>query len=132
MFSAEPYLVTLGKNVHISRNASFVCHDGSTLPFRKDIPDLELAAEIRVGDNIFIGTGAIILAGVTIGSDCVVGAHAVVTKDVPDGSIVAGNPAKILKRTQDFIQTAEKKSLKIGHLLGKDKVEAYKEIFNKQ
>ena len=131
MFSAEPYLVTLGENVHISRNAEFVCHDGATLPFRKDIPDLELAAEIKVGNNVFIGTGALILAGVTISDDSVVGAHAVVTKDVPAGSIVAGNPARIVKTTDDFIQQAKEKSLKIGHLTGKDKVLAYKKIFNK-
>lgn len=132
MFSAEPYLVTLGRNVHISIGASFICHDGSTLPFRKDVPDLELAAEIKLGDNIFVGTGAIILAGVTIGNDCIVGAHAVVTKDVPDGSIVAGNPARIVKTTSEFFQQAQQKSLKIGHLTGKDKVVAYKKIFNKK
>jgi len=131
MFSAEPYLVTLGKNVHISREASFVCHDGSTLPFRKDIPDLELAAEIKVGNNIFIGTGAIILAGVTIGDNSVVGARAVVTKDVPSGSIVAGNPARVIKTTKDFIEQAKIKSLNFGHLTGKDKIAAYKNYFNK-
>src|SRR3990167_9860876 len=60
MFSSEPYLVTLGDNVYISIGARFVCHDGSTLPFRKDIPDLELAGEIRVGNNVFIGAGALV------------------------------------------------------------------------
>ena len=40
MFSSEPYLVTLGDNVFITIDARFKCHDGSTLPFRKDVPDL--------------------------------------------------------------------------------------------
>ena len=132
MFSAEPYLVTLGKNVHISIDASFVCHDGATLPFRKIIPDLELAGEIHVGDNVFIGTGAIVLANVSIGNNCVIGAHAVVTKNVPDGSVVAGNPAKIIKSTEAFLTDAKRKSLKFGHLTGKDKVDAYKKVFNKK
>lgn len=132
MFSAEPYLVTLGENVYISIGASFICHDGSTLPFRKEIPDLELAGEIRVGNNVFIGMGALILPNVSIGNNCVVGANAVVTKDVPDGSIVAGNPARIVSTTEDFLKRAQTKSLKIGHLTGKEKVMAYKKIFNKK
>lgn len=132
MFSAEPYLVTLGNNVYISIGARFVCHDGSVLPFRKDIPDLELAGEIIVGDNVFIGMGALLLADVSIGSNSIVGANAVVTKNVPDGTIVAGNPARIIGNTSAFLERAEKKSLKIGHLTGEEKIRAYKKIFNKR
>jgi len=132
MFSSEPYLVTLGDNVFISVNARFVCHDGSTLPFRKDIPDLELAGEISVGDNVFIGMGALVLPNVKIGSNCIVGANSVVTKDVPDGAIVAGNPARIISETSDFLKRAQERSLKIGHLHGEAKVEAYKRIFHKK
>ncbi|MEZ3134905.1 DapH/DapD/GlmU-related protein [Stutzerimonas kunmingensis] len=132
MFSSEPYLVTLGDNVYISIGACFICHDGSTLPFRKDIPDLELAGEVRVGDNVFIGAGALILPNVTIGNNCVVGANSVVTRSVPDGSIVAGNPARVVSKTEDFLIRAQEKSLKIGHLTGLEKILAYKKIFNKK
>nr|WP_305519079.1 acyltransferase [Pseudomonas sp. Q11] len=131
MFSTEPYLVTLGDNVFISIKAKFVCHDGSTLPFRKDIPDLELAGEINVGNNVFIGMGALILPNVRVGNDCIVGANAVVTKDVADGTIVAGNPARVVSSTKDFLERAQTKSLKIGDLVGKEKVQAYKKIFKK-
>lgn len=131
MFSSEPYLVTLGDNVYISIGAGFVCHDGSTLPFRKDYPDLELAGEIKVGDNVFIGMGALVLPNVTIGSNCIIGANSVVTKSVPDGSIVAGNPARLIGNTADFLERAKVKSLKIGHLTGIEKVHAYKRIFAK-
>ena len=131
MFSSEPYLVTLGDNVFVSVGVEFVCHDGSTLPFRKDIPDLELADEIIVGDNVFIGKGATVLPGITIGSNCVIGACALVTKDVPDNCIYGGVPAKFLKTTDEFLDLAQRKSLKIGHLKGKAKVAAYKNIFNK-
>ncbi len=129
MFSAEPYLVTLGDNVYISLDAKFICHDGAVLPFRKDIPDLDITKRITVGNNVFIGLGALILPGVTIGNNCVVGAYSVVTKDVPDGSIVAGNPAKIVKTISDYLEKAQQESIHIGHLTGQAKVKKYKEIF---
>jgi len=129
MFSTEPYLVTLGDNVYISLDARFVCHDGSVLPFRKDIPDLDITKRIQVGNNVFIGMGALILPGVTIGDNCIIGAHSVVTKDVPNGTVVGGNPAKVLKQTSEYLQKAKENSLHIGHLIGKEKVKKYKEIF---
>lgn len=132
MFSAEPYLVTLGDNVYISLDAKFICHDGSVLPFRKDIPDLDITKRITIGNNVFIGLGALVLPGVIIGNDCIVGAYSVVTKDVPDGMIVGGNPAKVIKKTSEYLKKAQENSTHIGHLTGKEKVKKYKEIFEVQ
>ena len=129
MFSTEPYLVSLGDNVFISVGATFVCHDGSTLPFRARYPQLEVAAPIRVGNNVFIGMKAMILPGVTIGDNCIIGASAVVTKDVPSGQIVAGNPARMVKTTEQWLAQKQATSLEIGHLYGWEKVRAYKRIF---
>ena len=56
-----------------------------------------LYVDTRVGQNCFIGGGSLILPGVTIGDGSVVGAGSVVTKSVPPGSVVAGNPAKVLR-----------------------------------
>lgn len=53
---------------------------------------------IVLGDNVWLGTGAKVLDGVTIGSDVVVGANAVVTTDLPDGAIAAGVPARVLRQ----------------------------------
>ena len=53
---------------------------------------------IVIGDNVWVGNAAMILMGVTIGSGAIVGAGSVVTKDVPEDCIVAGNPARVLKR----------------------------------
>lgn len=53
---------------------------------------------IYIGNNVHIGAGAIILAGVTIGDNVVIGAGSIVTKDVESNSVVVGNPAKILKK----------------------------------
>jgi len=56
---------------------------------------------IKIGDDVWIGAGAIILPGVTIGEGAIIGAGAVVTKDVPPFAVVAGNPARILKYVID-------------------------------
>ncbi|MEX5744736.1 DapH/DapD/GlmU-related protein [Massilia sp. X63] len=55
---------------------------------------LESGRPVSIGSNVWIGGGAIVLPGVTIGDDAVVGAGSVVTHDVPAGARVAGNPAR--------------------------------------
>src|SRR5829696_3655193 len=56
---------------------------------------IEGAKPIHIGDNVWIGGGAIVLAGVFVGSDAVIGAGSVVTRDVPAGMVVIGNPARV-------------------------------------
>ena len=53
--------------------------------------------EVRIGDNVFLGQRSVILGGVTIGDGATVGAHAVVTRDVPPGAIVGGVPARVIR-----------------------------------
>ena len=58
---------------------------------------LESARPITIGDNVWLGGGAILLPGVTVGDDSVIGAGAVVTKDVPAGVVAVGNPARVIR-----------------------------------
>jgi maltose O-acetyltransferase len=58
----------------------------------------ELAEPITIGDNVWLGAGAIVCPGVTIGSDTVVGAGAVVTRDLPSGVVAFGSPARVQRR----------------------------------
>lgn len=60
---------------------------------------LEFGRPITIGRNIWIGGGALVLPGVTIGDDAIIGAGSVVTRDVPAGSTVAGNPARAVRRS---------------------------------
>lgn len=62
----------------------------------------EFAAPIKIGKNVWIGGGSIILPGVTIGDHAVIGAGSVVNKDVPALAVVAGNPAKSIRQFYDF------------------------------
>lgn len=128
MFSAEPWLVTLGDNVTVSF-ATFLCHDGAVVPFRQRHPDLDVAAPIRVGNNCFIGFRAIILPGVTIGDNCIVAAGAVVAADVEPGLVVAGNPARAVKTSEAYLEAALAKSTGLGALYGPAKHVAYKKYF---
>jgi maltose O-acetyltransferase len=61
---------------------------------------LEFARPVSLGDDVWVGGGAIICPGVTVGSGAVIGAGSVVTKDVPAGMVVVGNPARVLKRAE--------------------------------
>ncbi len=56
-----------------------------------------LYLDTRIGRNCFVGAHSVILPGVTIGNECIVAAGSVVTKDVPSGTMVAGNPARVIK-----------------------------------
>src|SRR6476620_11192623 len=95
-FGSEPYLITIGNHVTLTAGVRFLTHDGGVWTLRHIDPAMDVIAPIAVGDNVFIGLNAIILPGVRIGSNVVIGAGSVVTKDVPDNTVAAGNPARVL------------------------------------
>ncbi len=82
--------VVIGEYVEIAPNVSLFTHDSSVLPVKK--------SPIVIDDHVYIGTGAIILCGVKIGKNSVIGAGSVVTKDVKPNTIVVGVPAKVIKK----------------------------------
>lgn len=129
MFGTEPWCITLGNNVHITKEVLFVTHDGGTLLFRDKIPDLEITKPIKVGNNVYIGVRSIILPGVNIGNECIIAAGSIVTKDVPDNSVVGGVPARIIKTTSDYLNNIKNNSLHLGHLKGKEKDYALRKYY---
>ncbi|MER6087584.1 sugar O-acetyltransferase [Streptomyces bluensis] len=88
--------ITIGEDCQIGPNVQLLTptHPLEPQP-RRD--KLEAARPIVIGDNVWIGGGAIILPGVTIGDNSVIGAGAVVTKDVPANVVAIGNPARVVR-----------------------------------
>lgn len=129
MFGTEPWCITLGNHVHITEGVKFITHDGGTLIYRHLIPDLEITKPIKVGDYVYFGTRSMIMPGVTIGNNCIIAAGAIVTKDVPNNSVVGGVPAKIIKSSNDYFDKIKTESLHLGHLKGNIKDKALKKYY---
>lgn len=83
-WGSEPYLIEIGNNVTITRGVCFVNHDGGAALFRKEHPGLNVFGKIKIVSNVFIGIISIILPGVTIGDNVVIGSGSIVNKNVPD------------------------------------------------
>lgn len=86
------WLISIGNNVTFSIRVTILAHDASM----KQMLGYARIAKVNIEDDVFIGANATILPGVNIGKGAIIGANTVVTKDVPAGCVVAGNPAKII------------------------------------
>lgn len=108
-FGSEPYLITLKQGCRISNEVMFITHDGGTWVIRNrddKYKNVKKFGEIVVGKNSFIGARTIILPGVHIGDNCVVGAGSVVNRDIPDETVVAGVPAKKICSVYEYAEKA--------------------------
>ena len=92
--------VRIGANAQIAPNVSIYTAGHPIHPDSRN-SGYEYGISITIGDNVWIGGNACIMPGVTIGNNVVIGAGSVVTKDVPDNVIAAGNPCKIIRTITD-------------------------------
>ena len=104
--------VTIGKNVMIAPNVSIYTAGHPVHPDSRN-SGYEYGIPITIGDNVWIGGSVVILPGVTIGSNTVVGAGAVVTHDLPAGVVAVGNPARILREVGEHDKKFYHKDLEI-------------------
>ncbi len=93
-------LISIGDDVSFGPNVTVLAHDAS---MKRALGYVRLG-KVAIGDRVFVGAGSLILPGVCIGADSIVGAGSVVTRNVPAGCVVAGNPARELCTTKDFLE----------------------------
>ncbi len=98
------WLISFGDDVVLAPRVHVLAHDASmwnSLGYTK-------IAQTKIGNNVFVGSGSIILPGITIGDNVIVGAGSVVTKDIAPNMVVAGNPAKPIATYNEFIDKHKK------------------------
>ena len=88
--------MTIGDDTFIGKNNQFYTPI-HPLDFKTRNTFIETAKPIKIGKNCWLGGSVVVLPGVTIGDGCVIGAGAVVTKDIPENSLAVGNPAKVIR-----------------------------------
>ena len=86
--------ISIGNNCLITHGSKILSHDGSVGLAK---PGDSGGGNVKIGNNVFVGVNAIILRNVKIGDNSVIGAGSVVTEDVPECSLVIGNPARVIK-----------------------------------
>ncbi len=103
---SDPKLIKFGSNVIVASNVTFINHD----VFHKVLENMDnkfhayYARAIEIGNNVFIGANSTILPNVHIGNNVFIGAGSVVTKDVPDNTVVGGNPAKVISPLDKYLE----------------------------
>lgn len=93
-----PWLISVGDDVMLSTNVKILAHDAST----NYIGAHTKIGCVTIGNKVFIGTGSIILCNTHIGNNVVIGAGSVVSHDIPDNSVAAGNPARVIYTMDEF------------------------------
>lgn len=123
------FLVSIGNRVTLT-GVKILTHDGSTqIPF-----GVSRVGKVTIGDEVFAGHGTIILPNVRIGSRVVIGAGSVVTRDIPDNSVAAGNPARVIGTYDDFLKkhSAQMETRPVYHTLWSEKTWEEKETMRRE
>ena len=102
-WSTEPYLIPVGSHCQITVGVRLLTHGGGHV-LRDKMPDFDTFGKVTIGDWVYIGNNSLIMPGVTIGNHVLVAAGSVVTKSVPSGVVVGGNPAKIICSIEEYYE----------------------------
>jgi len=92
------FLISIGDDVTFAPNVRLIAHDAST----KKLLGFTRVAPIIIESGVFLGDSVLVLPGVTIGKDSIVGTGSVVTQDIPAGSVAVGSPAKVITSIAEY------------------------------
>lgn len=92
------WLISIGDNVTLAPRVHILAHDAST---KRQLNHTKIGL-VKIGNDVFVGAGSIILPNVKIGNNVIIGAGSVVTKNIPDNCIAVGNPAKVVGNTIEY------------------------------
>ncbi|MBP3635677.1 MAG: acyltransferase [Bacilli bacterium] len=110
---ADPEFIKFHDNVVVTSDVIFMTHDITHIMLNnmsKDYYYKYNSGCIEVMNNVFIGSGSIILPNITIGNNVVIAAGSVVTKNIADNSVVAGNPARVIESFDEYVQKRREKN----------------------
>ncbi len=111
-FPSDPEFISIGDNVYIASGVEFINHDIISHMLNKKYHANDFAicqGCIEIGDNVMIGANAMIMPDVKIGNNVVVGGGSVVTRDIPDNSVAAGVPCRVIGKFSDLEEKYRKK-----------------------
>lgn len=118
-WSTEPYLITVGSHCQLT-TCKIYTHGGGQVVRHID-PSFDAFGKVTIGDYVYIGSDALIMPGVTIGDHVLVAAGSVVTKSIPSGVVVAGNPAKYVCTIGEYYEKNKRFNTKTKGLSDSEK-----------
>lgn len=94
------WLISIGDNVTLAPGVRILAHDAST---KRELGYTKIGL-VHIGNSVFVGANSVILPNVKIGDNVIIGAGSVVVGDIPQGSVAAGNPAKVICNTSEYLK----------------------------
>jgi carbonic anhydrase/acetyltransferase-like protein (isoleucine patch superfamily) len=121
----RPWLIEIGDYCKITRGVQILTHDYSRSVLRRGYGDIIAEAKkTKIGNNVFVGTNSVILMGTIIGDNVIIGAGSVVSGNIPANSVVAGNPARVIRTLEEHLEVRKRKYIT-------EAKECAKEFYNK-
>jgi len=123
----RPWMVKIGEYCKITRGVIILQHDYSRSVLRRAYGDIVAESKkTTIGNNVFIGMNSIILMGANVGNNVIIGAGSIVSGNIPDNVVVAGNPAKIIRSLDEHYKIRKSKYVKEAKECAKEFYQAYK------
>jgi acetyltransferase-like isoleucine patch superfamily enzyme len=103
IYTTRPSLVEIGNYVDMNANFTILTHDYGTSVFLRKYKDfVNASGKVKIGDNIYFGKNCTLLKGITIGNNCIVRVNSLVIHDIPENSVAAGTPDRIICSLDDY------------------------------